>query len=1195
MVAIPFGSFVLEKPIGQGGMGEVWKGRHLAQNEPVAVKIMHRETLRTPEYVASFRNEVRHVAALNHPGVVVVFDYGEVPVEAEQVSGGHIVAGSPYIVMEYAKKGSLIDLAVYLGWPELRHVLLVLLDALAHAHARDVIHRDLKPENVLVGCGDSESIKLTDFGLAHAADRFLNSGKVEPVWGTPQYMAPEQLRGLWRDYGPWTDLYSLGCMTYQLVCGKFPYTGSSVWDIGKAHLISPIPQLEPKMAVPPGLDEWIVRLMQKDRRHRFQTAADAAWALRQLGGGSYDPTMSLARSVASTPSKLEESAETEMAPTVLLDEVAEAPTIATPTRTVDLHQWFETEVASPAETLEGGLVPIVRTAEGVVRPPVPLTWRTQASRETTAHLFGAGLGLYGLRAVPFVDRIPERDRIWQMLREVCESGRSNGFLITGAAGVGKSELARWMSRRADELGVARVLRATHSRVEVPSDGLEAMLSRFLRCTRLGRDDVERRLTEKFKHVGFGDAYTVQAVTELVSPRHAGTSGSESPSGTLRFANPRQRYAVLYTALQWFARERPLILVLDDVQWGASALGFVHYVLEQQESQPAPMLLLMTLRDDERDERFEESVLLRQLEELHRVERCDLGPLGAEDTGELVERLLGLDDEVTAHVKRRSQGIPLFAVQLIGDWVSRGKLILGSRGFSLAPGEALEIPDDLHSLWVERLVRVLDNHGEEALFAVEIAAALGLKVDSREWREACRFGGGHATERIVEDLVKSGLAQSVETGWAFSHGMLRESVIRSSREHGRWDRFNAACAHMLYHLYSPRQYGVAERHGWHMIEAGWPREALQPFLVAVDGLIERSDLGRAHRLLNEREDIFGHLGDEADPSDECEGWIRRATLYEYEGRYTEALQLAAQAARLAQHHHWAQLLAPSLLCQGNAECHLGRLDLAEQNFESSARLFCEHHDAAGHGRCLVGLGRVAEQRGDFARAVDMFEAARDIFEREGDMFGVAQCLNALGDIARQGGDLTLARSYSQQAHDICSRIQYTIGIADSLNDLSEIDRLRGDLDGAREKGLQSLALYQALGSKKSLFVELNLALIQLVEGRLPEAAVLYESLELALRRTQQWSLLPQALMGLMAGYVAEENWQAFDWCHEEILRLLEQTGVASSNLAIATEIVAELAVKAGQQDRAAVLRRLMRRQLDTIRTRLGLGRLVVDHD
>src|SRR5262245_52737323 len=226
--SIPLGPFRLDRCIGRGGMAEVWSGVHAAQNVPVAVKVMIGERAREASFRAAFRNEVQAVASLDHPGIVMVFDHGEISPEAEEISRGLLAAGSPALAMELADGGTLGSLsAAGVTWRELRQALLDLLDALAHAHARGMVHRDLKPNNILVfrNGGGPPRLKLADFGLAQAVELQMRDDSTEVICGTPSYMSPEQLQGHWRDYGAWTDLYGLGCLAWTLAAGKPPFGG----------------------------------------------------------------------------------------------------------------------------------------------------------------------------------------------------------------------------------------------------------------------------------------------------------------------------------------------------------------------------------------------------------------------------------------------------------------------------------------------------------------------------------------------------------------------------------------------------------------------------------------------------------------------------------------------------------------------------------------------------------------------------------------------------------------------------------------------------------------------------------------------------------------------------------------------------------------------------------------------------------
>ena len=250
------GAFELLEPLGQGAMGRVWRGRH-DSGVPAAVKVLERSE---PEHHALFAEEVRAVAGLDHPCIVQVHDHGHVP------EGHALVAGRPWLAMELVEGGPL-DLAPR-SWPELQRVLADLLEGLAHAHALGVLHRDLKPDNVLV----ADCARLADFGLA---------GRLGAAWGTPAYMAPEQVEGDPGRQGPWTDLYALGCLGWALCCGEPPFSGTTEEVLG-AQVFDDLPPFAPRAELPPEVEGWLRGLLEKAPEDRPQLAADARAALGDL-------------------------------------------------------------------------------------------------------------------------------------------------------------------------------------------------------------------------------------------------------------------------------------------------------------------------------------------------------------------------------------------------------------------------------------------------------------------------------------------------------------------------------------------------------------------------------------------------------------------------------------------------------------------------------------------------------------------------------------------------------------------------------------------------------------------------------------------------------------------------------------------------------------------------------------------------
>ncbi len=259
-MAYPLGVFEIVEPIARGGMADVWAGIHADTGEEVAIKLLPSERAHDPDLCAIVRQEARSMAMLSHPNIVRILERGEVDGEAARSSRGRFVEGSPYVVMERVRGGTLAEHILGLEWGDVLVVLLRILDALAHAHARGLLHRDLKPANLLLAEGGTTwDLKLTDFGIAHPlhGERMVGPARA----GTPLFMAPEQLQGDWRSYRPATDLFAVGRLATVLLRRD---------SDGRAR-------------VPRGFDVWLQNMVADLPQDRFPFAADAAWALRRLG------------------------------------------------------------------------------------------------------------------------------------------------------------------------------------------------------------------------------------------------------------------------------------------------------------------------------------------------------------------------------------------------------------------------------------------------------------------------------------------------------------------------------------------------------------------------------------------------------------------------------------------------------------------------------------------------------------------------------------------------------------------------------------------------------------------------------------------------------------------------------------------------------------------------------------------------
>jgi serine/threonine-protein kinase len=284
MIPIPerVGRYRIVSLIGEGGMARVFLAEHEALEKRVAIKVLREELSTRTDVTQRFLNEARVAASIRHPSVVDVYDIGE--------DGGH-----PYIVMELLEGEGLDDLLKRNG-PLAEDVVVSfarqVASALIAAHDKGVVHRDLKPSNIFVMRSPAGTIKVVDFGIAkresaETGGAGMHSTRTGSLIGTPVYMSPEQSRGA-RVVDQRSDLYSLGCVMYEMVAGRPPFEGEGFGDILFAHIGQPPKPLAEAAGRPvsPGLAAIVHRLLEKQPDARFPNALALVHALDELGGGT---------------------------------------------------------------------------------------------------------------------------------------------------------------------------------------------------------------------------------------------------------------------------------------------------------------------------------------------------------------------------------------------------------------------------------------------------------------------------------------------------------------------------------------------------------------------------------------------------------------------------------------------------------------------------------------------------------------------------------------------------------------------------------------------------------------------------------------------------------------------------------------------------------------------------------------------
>ncbi len=257
--------------IGRGGMAQVHLGYDTRLSRKVAIKILRTDLARDQMFLARFRREAQSAAALNHPSIVSVYDTGEEKITYEDGRELHL----PYIIMEFVQ-GRTVSSLLSDGDPvpigEAVQITVGVLNALEYSHHEGIIHRDIKPGNVMLT--PSGKVKVMDFGIARAiADSAATMTQTNSVVGTAQYLSPEQARGEVVDAR--SDLYSAGCLLYELLTGKPPFTGDSAVAVAYQHVSeTPHPASLVASDIPDSIDRVVMKSLAKQREERYQSAAD---------------------------------------------------------------------------------------------------------------------------------------------------------------------------------------------------------------------------------------------------------------------------------------------------------------------------------------------------------------------------------------------------------------------------------------------------------------------------------------------------------------------------------------------------------------------------------------------------------------------------------------------------------------------------------------------------------------------------------------------------------------------------------------------------------------------------------------------------------------------------------------------------------------------------------------------------------
>ncbi len=740
------GAYHLIRPLGHGGMAEVWLAEHRQTKRRAAIKIIQLGRADDARFLESFYDEAREHARLVHPNIATLIDYGTI--EAADSPPENARKGLPYLVMELAD-GSLRE-HMPTSWSQSKRVFREILSALAFAHAHGVIHRDLKPENILV-CGDE--LKLADFGIAHGFAEIRPGESAERVTstagaGTPYYMSPEQLHARWRDFGPWTDIYAFGCMVFEIICGERPYAGKSLFEIAHKHISGPFPALTPQFPIPDEVSVWLLNLVARPEESRFAFAADALAGLDAISDSTDDHE---------TSTESAESVESGESAATLID------------------AFSETHLSQPEFDPHR-----VGSSSRAPAAPRPLEWRPD--------LLGSawtGLGIFGMRDPGMIGLEDTRDRLWEELLRTSAGLRV--VVLRGTDATPMKPVCKWLIQRSHELGAATHVSCLHSHSMLPNEGLCGTLEDLFELWGLETQDRITRVSSKMAPI------TEAASLEPLARTLVAESQADRKIGYTR----NERFRAIGQAFRVASRGRPLIFWVEDAQWADEAVQFVSYLREHFAE--LPVLVLVSVSIDQLDE-FEEVTLI--LDELAKTSSLlELRPFHAGEEERWIERLLPLDEPARDGLMARTKGDIVLSQAILDEAIRRGAIHdLGDR-FTIAA----DFPADVQEIFLQRIDACVATLPETERIAghayFEVLAALG-HATAEEASAVMNEAGFVVPAGLERVSLDNAILERQGTRLGYAHAVIEKAVAKRMKARQTWQDWHLACLEVLDHAGAP---------------------------------------------------------------------------------------------------------------------------------------------------------------------------------------------------------------------------------------------------------------------------------------------------------------------------------------------------------------------------------------------------------